>query len=67
MCRSIDDLKQMDCPTITPAVAAQYLGCDPHWLRLMARERPEQLGFPTCCIRSRVKIPRIPFIKFLSE
>lgn len=62
---SIDDLKQEDAAFITPKVAAQYLGCDPHWLRLVARQQPERLGFPVCCIRSRVKIPRIPFIKFL--
>ena len=33
---------------------------------LMARERPERLGFPVCCpTPSRVKIPRIPFMRFL--
>lgn len=67
MCKtpSIDELKHMTQPTITPAIAARYLGCDPHWIRLMARQRPEQLGFPVCCISNRVKIPRLPFIRFL--
>ena len=46
--------------------AAQVLGCDPQWIRLMARERPEKLGFPVCCTsKHRVKIPREPFIKFV--
>lgn len=62
---SIDDLKAEEIAFITPRVAAQFLRCDPHWLRLMARQQPERLGFPVCCICSRVKIPRIPFIKFL--
>lgn len=62
---SIDDLKSVTSAFITPKVAAQFLGCDPHWLRLVARQQPERLGFPVCCIRSRVKIPRLPFIKFL--
>ena len=61
----LDELKEMDAAFITPQVAAHYIHCDPHWLRLMARQRPEQLGFPVCCIGSRVRIPRIPFIKFL--
>ena len=46
--------------------AAKILGCSPQWLRMMARERPERLGFPVCCpTPSRVKIPRIPFMRFL--
>lgn len=47
-------------------VAAKILGCSPQWLRMMARERPERLGFPVCCpTPHRVKIPRIPFLRFL--
>ena len=47
-------------------VAAKILGCSPQWLRMMARERPERFGFPVCCpTPHRVKIPRIPFMRFL--
>lgn len=63
---TLDELKEMDRATITPAIAAKLLNCDPMWIRLMARQRPEQLGFPVCCVSAhRVKIPRLPFIKFL--
>lgn len=63
---NLDDLKSMEGHTITPAVAAKYLGCDPHWLRLMAREKPEQLGFKVCCpTPHRVKISKESFIQFL--
>lgn len=63
---NIDELRAMGSPTITPAVAASFLGCAPHWLRIMAREKPEMLGFPVCCTSEhRVKIPREPFIRFL--
>ena len=51
---------------INADVAAKILGCSPQRLRMMARERPELLGFPVCCpTPSRVKIPRIPFMRFL--
>lgn len=63
---TLEDLKNEDTAVITPVVAAEFLGCDPHWLRLVARQQPERLGFPVCCVRSRVKIPRIPFINFLT-
>lgn len=62
---TLEDLKGMDKVVITPAEAAQVLNCDPHWIRLTARERPEALGFPAICLGSRVKIPRLPFIQFL--
>lgn len=63
---NIDELRAMESPTITPAVASRFLGCAPHWLRIMAREKPEMLGFPVCCTSEhRVKIPREPFIRFL--
>ena len=62
---ALDVIRQMETPTITPAQAAQVLGCNPHWIRLMAREKPNQLGFPVTVIKSRTKIPRIPFIRYI--
>ena len=63
---TLDDIRAMSKPTILASEAAQVLGCDPQWLRLMARERPEKLGFPVCCTsKHRVKIPREPFLRFL--
>ena len=37
---TLKDIKAMDCETITPAVAAQVLGCDPQLLRVAARDAP---------------------------
>jgi hypothetical protein len=54
---TLDDIRAMSKPTILASEAAQVLGCTPQWLRLMARERPEKLGFPVCCTsKHRVKI-----------
>lgn len=62
---ALDAIKRMETPTITPAQAAPVLGCDPHWIRLVARQQPERLGFPVTVIRSRTKIPRVPFIRYI--
>lgn len=62
---TLDELKAMDCETITPAVAAQVLGMNPHYIRVAARQRPDLLGFPVVVYNSRTKIPRRAFIKFL--
>lgn len=62
---SLDDIKQMDKPFITPAIAARIIGCEAHYIRLAAREDPASLGFPTLCVKSRVKIHRLPFIRWV--
>lgn len=59
------DLKKRTDATITPAEAAAVLSMSPHWLRLMARERPETLGFPVIVYGNRCRSPRIPFIRYL--
>ena len=41
---TLDDIRAMSKPTILASEAAQVLGCNPQWLRLMAREQPEKLG-----------------------
>lgn len=38
---------------------------DPQTIRHTAREHPERVGFPFTFAGSRMKIPRIPFLRFL--
>lgn len=64
---TLEDIKKMDCETITPAVAAQVLGMNPHYIRVAARTKPELLGFPTIVYQSRTKIPRRAFIRYLEQ
>ena len=45
-------------------IAANILGCDPHYIRLTAREAPEELGYNVTRIGRNTKIPRIGFIRF---
>lgn len=62
---TLDELKAMDRETITPAIAAQVLGCDPHWIRVTAHQNRAMLGFPVVILNTRVKIPRLAFIRFM--
>ena len=41
------------------------LNCDPQNIRDTARQRPYLLGFPVVLMGSRVRIPRIPFLRFM--
>ena len=62
---ALDTIKAMESNCITPAVAAKALNCDPHYIRVAARQCPEDLGFPVIRLGNRTKIPRLPFIQFL--
>ena len=41
------------------------LNMDPQTLRLTARQRPELLGFPAIVSSTRVRFPRIPFLRYM--
>lgn len=62
---TLQDVKNMDCTMISADTAAKVIGCDPHYIRVAARQCPQTLGFPVMVYRSRVRIPRLPFVKFL--
>ena len=62
---TLEDVKAMERDAITPAIAAQVLGCDPHWIRAAAHQDRSLLGFPVVVLNSRIKIPRMAFIRFM--
>lgn len=62
---TLSEIKQSDKNMLVAEDVAPIIGCNPHRLRLVAKERPELLGFPVCVVGNRVKIPRIPFIHFI--
>lgn len=63
---TLDEIKACDKPTLTPAEIADVLNCDPQDIRWQARTAPERLGFPVIIIKSRTKIPRLPFLRYMS-
>ena len=63
--KTLEDIKQMEKEMLTPNEAAPVVGCDPQYIRILARTDPARLGFPVVVIRSRTKIPRRAFIKFM--
>lgn len=62
---NISDARTSTAAMLIPADVAPILGCDPQWIRDTARENPDALGFPVLVVGSRVKIPRIPFLRYL--
>lgn len=61
------EIARMDKVFLTPMEVAPLLGCDPHWIRLMARTEDgrKAIGFPVVKLGTRVKVLRIPFLRYL--
>lgn len=54
---------QSSKPTITPSEAARVLSCAPYLLNVKAKSG--SLPFPAFFVGNRLKIPRIPFLRYL--
>ena len=61
---SVESLKAVQKDFLTAAEIATVLNSDPNTIRWQAHNEPDKLGFPVIVIKSRVKVPRMAFIKF---
>lgn len=62
---TIQELRESEKVFLVPKDVAPLLECDPYNINLQAQDDPTKLGFQVIVIGSRVKIPRIPFLKFI--
>ena len=65
---TLDDIRNSDKVTLTPAEVASVISADAQGIRIMAHDHPERLGFPVllCGRKGRtVKIPRQAFIRWM--
>lgn len=63
--KTVAELLASDSVFLTPSDICGVLGSTPQTIRQTARECPERMGFPFTFIGSHLKIPRIPFLRFL--
>ena len=62
---TLAEIKAMNKDVLLPSEAAGPLGCNPHYIRVAAKKRPELLGFPVTLVGNRVKIPSLAFIQYM--
>ena len=62
---TLEALKQSTQLFVSPADVCTILHCDPQCIRIQAQRDPSKLGFPVIVQGSRVRIPRIPFLRFI--
>lgn len=61
---TLEEIKNSDKLFLTPADVAGVMGSSPHAIRCTAKQRPDLLGFEFTFSGNRMKIPRIPFLRF---
>ncbi len=64
---TLDEIRSSTKEVLTPGDIAEVLQADPQDIRVQARTAPERLGFPVIIIKSRTKIPRVPFLRYMGE
>ena len=62
---TLEEIKESKKLILTCSDVAEVLKCNAYQLHMQAQQRPEMLGFPVIRMGNRVKIPRIPFLKFI--
>lgn len=62
---TLDEIKTSEKTMLTPADIAEVLQTDPQDIRIAAKVHPERLGFNVAVIGTRVKVPRLAFIKWM--
>lgn len=59
----LERIEALDKDMLTPTDVAKILGCMPYSINVALRDGKNPFPFPAFMINSRVKIPKIPFIK----
>lgn len=62
---TLEQIDSMTDEVLTPSQVSGVIHLDQDTIRGQARACPELLGFPVIVAGNRVKIPRIPFLRFM--
>jgi hypothetical protein len=62
---TLEEIRASDKTVLTPSEIAEVLKADAQDIRLAARRNPERLGFNVSVIGTRVKVPRLAFIRWV--
>ncbi|MBE6926775.1 MAG: hypothetical protein E7461_08050 [Ruminococcaceae bacterium] len=62
---TLSEMRQSDKAFFTPGDICGVLGSNPQTIRVTARQRPDLIGYEFTFSGNRMKIPRIPFLRFM--
>jgi hypothetical protein len=59
----LERIEKLDKEMLVPKDVAKYLGCCPYSINVATRDGRNPFPFPIIRMGTRVRIPKIPFIK----
>lgn len=62
---TLQEIQDLDKAFLTPEQVSGVLGSNPQTIRVTARQRPDLIGYEFTFIGNRMKIPKIPFLRFM--
>lgn len=62
---TLEDLCASKKTFLSPGDVSGILGSNPQTIRVTARQRPDLIGYEFTFSGNRMKIPRIPFLRFM--
>lgn len=63
--KTLEELCASPKAFFTPDDVCGVLGSNPQTIRVTARQRPDLIGYEFTFVGNRMKIPRIPFLRFV--
>ena len=61
--KTLEEIEALPKDMLVPADIATFLGCTPYTINVCARDNENPFPFPIIRMGTRVRIPKIPFIK----
>lgn len=59
----LDRIAALNKAMLVPTDICKYLGCSSYTINVVTRDGKNPFPFPVIRVRTRVKIPKIPFLK----
>ena len=63
---TLEEIKTCDKDFLTPEDVREVLGCMPYTINVQAKQDASKLGFAVSVMGSRIKIPRLAFIHWMT-
>jgi hypothetical protein len=60
---TLEDIEAIDKPMLVPTDICKYLGCSAYTINVATRDGKNPFPFPVIRMGTRVRIPKVPFIK----
>lgn len=64
---TLNEIQKSQKIFLLPTDVAEVLGMSANSIRLQAQKDKSKLGFPVIVAGTRVRIPRVPFLRFLGH